>query len=207
MAAIAHNTAPATNSIWAPPGLYTVKLIVNGQVLKQPIMIRMDPRVRTPAAGLTLQFELSRAMYDGVLQAQAALGGMRSLRAQVKKIQETAGKAPAEVSEGLELFDTKAAAIEGGSGGPGRRGGFGGFGGFGGGPETLVGISGSLMQLMNMLQAADATPTGLMREAVSERQEALADIMQRWDEFKTKGVASLNALLKQAKLPEIEVER
>jgi photosystem II stability/assembly factor-like uncharacterized protein len=207
MAAIAHNTAPATNSIWAPPGLYTVKLIVNGQVLKQPIMIRMDPRVRTPAAGLTLQFELSRAMYDGVLQAQAALGGMRSLRAQVKKIQETAGKAPAEVSEGLELFDTKAAAIEGGSGGPGRRGGFGGFGGFGGGPETLVGISGSLMQLMNMLQAADATPTGLMREAVSERQEALADLMQRWDEFKTKGVASLNALLKQAKLPEIEVER
>jgi photosystem II stability/assembly factor-like uncharacterized protein len=207
MAAIAHNTAPATNSIWAPPGLYTVKLIVNGQVLKQPIMIRMDPRVRTPAAGLTLQFELSRAMYDGVLQAQAALGGMRSLRAQVKKIQETAGKAPAEVSEGLELFDTKAAAIEGGSGGPGRRGGFGGFGGFGGGPETLVGISGSLMQLMNMLQAADATPTGLMREAVSERQEALADIMQRWNEFKTKGVASLNALLKQAKLPEIEVER
>jgi photosystem II stability/assembly factor-like uncharacterized protein len=203
MAAIAHNTAPATNSIWAPPGLYTVKLTVNGRTLKQPISVRMDPRVKTPAVGLALQFELSRAMYDGVLRAQAALRIMRSMRDQVKKILETTGKAPAEIAEALELFDTQAAAIEGGSGGPGGRGGFGG----GGGPETLVGISGSLMQLMNMLQAADATPTSQMREAVSDRREALADLMERWDEFKTKGVASLNALLKQAKLPEIEVER
>jgi hypothetical protein len=58
-----------------------------------------------------------------------------------------------------------------------------------------------------MLQAADAAPTSQMAEAVSERQDALADLMERWDEFRTKGVASLNALLKQAKLPEIEVGR
>jgi photosystem II stability/assembly factor-like uncharacterized protein len=206
MAAIAHNTAPATNSIWAPPGLYTVKLTVNGQTLKQPILVRMDPRVKTPATGLALQFELSRAMYDGVLEAQGALQTMRGIRAQVKKIKEAAGQAPGDVGEALELFDTKAAAIEGGTGGPGGRGGFGGFGGAGG-PETLVGITGSLMQLMNMLQAADAAPTSQMAEAVSERQDALADLMERWDEFRTKGVASLNALLKQAKLPEIEVGR
>ena len=35
----------------------------------------MDPRVKTPAAGLLQQLTLSKQLYDGVLDAQAALEG------------------------------------------------------------------------------------------------------------------------------------
>ena len=91
MAAIAHNTAPAPNSIWVAPGNYTVRLTVDGKALTQPITVRMDPRVKTPTAGLAKQYELSKALYDGVLDVQAALRKLRNIRAQVKKLQEKTG--------------------------------------------------------------------------------------------------------------------
>ena len=52
ISATPYNTVPVPNSIWAPPGLYTVKLTVDGRTLKQPLTLRMDPRVKTPATAL-----------------------------------------------------------------------------------------------------------------------------------------------------------
>lgn len=151
IAATPYNTVPTPNSVWAPPGLYTVKLTVDGQTLKQPLTVRMDPRVKTPASGLAQQFELSRAMYDGVLASQVALQELRALRGQVKKLQTSlgtsggaaavkaqgAGQAAAPQASAADLasqsnttildaladIDKKAAMIEGGAGGPGGPGG------------------------------------------------------------------------------------
>ena len=245
MAAIAHNTAPAPNSIWAAPGSYIVRLTANGKALTQPITVKMDPRVKTPAAELAGQHELSKAMYDGVLETQAALQKMRSIRAQLKKIQEKleagggattgqgqgqgtgqgaaqearaiapAGQRKVTVAEALAEFDKKAAALEGGAGGRGGAMGGpmaaptgmgpGGPGGAGG-QDTLAGISGSLNQLMSLLQAADAAPTTQAIAAVTERREALRTLTAKWDAFRTKDVAALNAVLKAAGLPEIALE-
>jgi hypothetical protein len=192
MTAIAHNTAPAPNSIWAAPGSYVVRLTVDGKTLTQPIMVRMDPRVKTPAAELARQHELSKAMYDGVLESQAALQKMRDLRAQVKKIQEKAGPAAEAVTKALADFDKKAAALEGGAGGAGMQ-------------DSLAGIGGSLNQLMNLLQAADAAPTTQAIAAVTERREALRALTAKWEAFRTKDVTALNTALKAANLPLIEL--
>jgi photosystem II stability/assembly factor-like uncharacterized protein len=219
MAAIAHNTAPATTSIWAAPGNYVVRLTVDGKAFTQPITVRMDPRVKTAAADLARQHELSKAMYDGVLETQAALQKMRDLRAQVKRIQEKAagaGEAGKAAVKALADFDKMAGELEGGAGGAGGRGGTGGpmaMGGPGGpsgpggagAPDTLAGIGGSLIQLMNLLQGADAAPTTQAVAAVTERREALRAIVAKWEAFKTKDVASLNAVLKAANLPPIEL--
>jgi photosystem II stability/assembly factor-like uncharacterized protein len=223
MTAIAHNTAPAPNSIWVAPGDYVVKLTANGQTARQPITVKMDPRVKTPAADLAKQHELSKAMYDGVLETQAALQTMRSIRAQVKKIQEkigagggaAAGQGQTVASEALAEFDKKAAALEGGGGGTGQRGaGGGGMGaptgmgpGGAGGQDTLAGIGGSLIQLMSLLQAADAPPTTQAIAAVAERREALRGLRDKWTAFRTKDVSALNAVLREAKVTEIEIER
>jgi hypothetical protein len=223
MAAIAHNTAPAPNSIWVAPGSYTVRLTVNGKALTQPITVKMDPRVKTAAVELARQHELSEAMYDGVIETQAALQKVRDLRAQVKKIQEKAGPAAEAVTKALADFDKKAAALEGGAGGAGGRGGGGGQmapggpggpmaqGGPGGAPggagmqDSLAGIGGSLVQLMNLLQAADAAPTTQAIAAVTERREALRALTAKWDAFRTKDVTALNTALKAANLPLIEL--
>ena len=207
MTAIAHNTAPAPNSIWVAPGEYTVKLTVNGQALTQPITVKMDPRVKTPSAGLAFQFDLSKVIYDALAEAQAALRKLRAMRAEVKKIQE---KGNSTVAQALAEFDKKAAALEGG-------GGFGGPGGMGGpmgpmgpgGPgasQTLAGISMSLNQLMNLLQEADAAPTSQLAAAIGERREALRAIIEKWNSLRAKDLEGLNIELKAASLPAIKVE-
>jgi photosystem II stability/assembly factor-like uncharacterized protein len=239
MTAIAHNTAPAPNSIWVAPGAYTVRLTVNGKALTQTITVKMDPRVKTSAAGLARQFELSKAMYDGIIETQAALRKLRAVRAGVKKIQEKIGasassaenkgqaagqstiqdtKAAAPTASGdspvarlLAEFDKKAAALEGGggAGGPGSTGGPMGPGGPGGsgGQPTLAGMGMSLNQLMNLLQEADAAPTSQLSAAVADRRESLRAILEQWNSLRTKDLAELNAALKAANLPAIEVER
>jgi hypothetical protein len=204
MAAIGHNTAPAPLSMWVAPGEYTVRLTVGGRSLTQPITVKMDPRVKTPAAGLAQQFELSKAMYDGVLETQAALRSMESIRARVKKLQEKLGNGEGETGEAakqgrarreaLAVFDKKAAEIEGGRGG-GMRGIFGPPGSGTAGQETLNGIMGSLVQLMSMLQAADLAPTTQLAAAVTEKHQALRELMDRWQSLRTKDLAAVNKIL------------
>ena len=57
---------------WAPPGRYTVRLRVEGKTYTQPLTLRLDPRVKTPAAGLRQLATLTREMYDLAARAQAA---------------------------------------------------------------------------------------------------------------------------------------
>ena len=53
------------------PGMYTVKLTVNGRSYVQPLSIRMDPRVIriTTLTGLRQQFDLSLKAYEGIKRA------------------------------------------------------------------------------------------------------------------------------------------
>jgi photosystem II stability/assembly factor-like uncharacterized protein len=206
IAAIARNTVSPPNSPWVPPGTYTVKLTVNGRTYTQPLIVRMDPRVKTPAAALAQQSMLSKQIYDGVLDSQAALRQLRAIRAQVKPLQDKAGPGP--VFQALTAFDQKAAGLEGGGGG-GQRGAGGGVGpgaGAGSGQDTLAAIGSSMSSLMNLLQGADAGPTSQALAAVSERQKAFAVLIGKWNAFKTQDLANLNTQLKAANLPLIEIK-
>jgi len=60
IAAVAANTPVTPRGLLVLPGTYQARLTVDGRASRQPIVIRMDPRVRTPAADLTLQFTLSK---------------------------------------------------------------------------------------------------------------------------------------------------
>jgi len=206
IAAIAHNTAPSPNSPWVAPGQYTVKLTVNGKSYTQSITVKMDPRVKTPPAAIAEQSNLTKALYDSVLETQAALRQLRAVRAQLKTLQERAGQGA--ISQALAEFDKKAAELEGGGGGMGQRGGGGGgFGpGAGGGQDTLAGISGSLSSLMGLLQGADAAPTSQALAAVTERRQALSNLMAKWNALKTQDMPNLNSQLKAANLPAIEIK-
>ena len=219
ISATPYNTVPVPNSIWAPPGLYTVKLTVAGQTLKQPITVRLDPRVKAPAEGLRRQAEMSVALYDGILTAQAELQKLRALRGQVKRAQDAATKAqaPAAAIEALAAFDRKAADLEGGAGTAGGPGGPGG-GGFGGpmgqsgaagaaARDTLSSIGSSLNTLMSTLQAAEAAPTTQLAAAVAERQKALETLLGKGAALRARDLVALNAALKAAGLAEIAPEK
>jgi photosystem II stability/assembly factor-like uncharacterized protein len=66
ISAVYQDTAPEPNGVWALPGAYTVKLTVAGRTYTQPLTLRMDPRVKTPAAALLQQFTLSKRIADAL---------------------------------------------------------------------------------------------------------------------------------------------
>jgi hypothetical protein len=54
-----------------------VRLTAGGRVFRQPINVRLDPRVKTPAADLTLQFTLSKAVDSAMRRLAAARADLR----------------------------------------------------------------------------------------------------------------------------------
>jgi hypothetical protein len=73
IAAVAGNTPKTPRGLWVPPGTYQVRLTAGGKSLRQPIVVRLDPRVRTSVADLAQQFKLSKSLDDIIRQ----LAGIR----------------------------------------------------------------------------------------------------------------------------------
>ncbi len=55
---------------WALPGNYTVKLTVEDKSYKQPLVVKMDPRISTPLADLAKQFEMESGAVEGMNETQ-----------------------------------------------------------------------------------------------------------------------------------------
>src|SRR6201999_4345520 len=81
--AVPHRTYAAINAPWAPPGNYTVRLTVDGKSYTQPIVVKLDPRVKTPAVALTQLFALTRMLYDDAMAAHDAADQARGLTSKV----------------------------------------------------------------------------------------------------------------------------
>jgi photosystem II stability/assembly factor-like uncharacterized protein len=222
--AVPYNTAPAPSTPWVNPGTYTVKLTVDGRSYTQPITVKQDPRVKTPALAMQRVYSLTKAMYFGALDAQEAATRLARAREQMEAV---AAKAGEPLASELLAMAKRAEALEGVRPGAGGTGG--GRGGRGGPPaqgpppggrgrgaagplpaaDTLWGVSsapGSLGALMNALQAADVAPTANAIAAITAAQRTADQVMARWGAFRTADLPALNAKLKARGLPPIELE-
>ncbi len=90
---------------WVLPGTYTVRLAVDGKVYTQPLTVRMDPRVRTPAGGLAQQFALAQRLVSALRQDSVALGEVRA--------RKSAGGGPGAPAAVLDSLDTGLARLNG----------------------------------------------------------------------------------------------
>jgi photosystem II stability/assembly factor-like uncharacterized protein len=202
---IPYNSPSGATTPWVAPGAYTVTLTAGGRSYTQPITVKQDPRVKTPAAVMQHAYALTDAMYFGAVEAQAAAAEMSALREQAAKIQ-----AQGQAAQALAAFVQKAAAIEGqrpaaGGGGGGRGAGGGGRGEAAAAPaaDSLWAVSASLAGQMNAMQAADVAPTANTLAAVTAALNAADAVMARWALLKSVDLPALNATLKAAGLPPI----
>ncbi len=77
ISAVPYNTVPAPTTPWVAPGTYTVTLTVNDKAYSRPIVVKPDPRVKTPALTMQQVYTLSREMYDETRAAAAAADAAR----------------------------------------------------------------------------------------------------------------------------------
>ncbi|HSB36268.1 MAG TPA: hypothetical protein VLH41_05290, partial [Thermoanaerobaculia bacterium] len=61
-----------------PPGVYVVRLTVDGTTLEQSLEVRMDPRIKTPAEGLSAQLALAKRIAAALVRTSAALDDARA---------------------------------------------------------------------------------------------------------------------------------
>jgi photosystem II stability/assembly factor-like uncharacterized protein len=215
ISAIDHDTPRYPLGAAVLPGKYTVTLraekkedvkgrrtdweVRTQMAQSQPLEIRLDPRVKTSPEDLRRQFELDRKIADALHRDYEAVQQVRSLRSQLKSL--TTKKPSTEIAKGIADLEAQAAALEGDEGGYGAR--------YLTTPEgrSLVRLNAGLSALLSALDTADAAPTTQQSAMFDELEKALAEQLSNWEQMKSKDVAGLNAQLKQAGLPAIDLQK
>ena len=74
-------------------------------------------------------------------------------------------------------------------------------------PEVTLGrVNGQASTLYEQVWQADAEPTSAQMEALSATEHDSADVMKRWNDFKNSDLPALNRLLRESKVPEVQLE-
>jgi photosystem II stability/assembly factor-like uncharacterized protein len=181
------------------PGEYTVKLTAGGKTYTRTLNVLIDPRVKTPRAGLEQQFALSAEAAEGMTRTFEALGELKKLRAQLKEMRARTGLAPA-LAEALATLDRKAAVLESGAAqgatpAPGTPP----------APTDFNQLHSSFATLYGVLQQADAAPTTQAVAAAADLQRRLREATSSWNELKGREVESVNTQLRAAGLPPLSL--
>ena len=95
------------------PGTYTVRLTVDGRTLEQPLVVKMDPRVKTPESVWARQHQLSLELTAALERDYDAIRAVRSLRAQLAALQ---GRASGGLARAIESLDGRVTELDGGRG-------------------------------------------------------------------------------------------
>ncbi len=196
--AVPHNTPSVPSSPYVLPGTYTVRMIAGAQTLTAPITVVLDPRVKTPSADITQQYEISRKLYDSMLRATVAIHEIAVVRDQLRS---KAGGATTVIAAGS--LEAKLNAIAGGGGG---RGGGGGGRGGPAGPPNLNSLRTALARLEHSIQNADAAPTAAQIEAADLTAQPLPGLLQQWDALKKSDLKALNQQLLKQHLPLLSLD-
>jgi hypothetical protein len=198
--AIPFNSTPAAATPLVPPGTYTVKLTAGSRSYTQPLTVKQDPRVRTPAVNLNQLYTLMRGSYFDAADVRAALESARQLREEVRR-RRTAS--PEAVASSLDAYDKRLDALMGVPVAGGGRG-----GGRGGGPaqspDSLSATLETLSALARELGAADVQPTAEQVKAVTAARAAARRLLTRWQAASTTELTAVNAALTKAGLEPIK---
>jgi hypothetical protein len=167
IAAVFERTPSGPHGPFVPPGSYTIRLSVDGQIAEQPLAVRLDPRVALDEADLRRQTDLSMRCYEGYHAAQeireAIDRKMESAdEAQRKALQALRGKGAPEQPD--VLYDSISVAPDD--------------------EETIVDLQYKLLWVLYVLQSADVPPTTQAQDAVVQLERTLAALESRWESIR-----------------------
>ncbi|MGC2477780.1 MAG: glycoside hydrolase [Candidatus Sulfotelmatobacter sp.] len=194
IAAIPHDTPRLPFGPNALPGTYTVRLTVDGKSLTAPLILKMDPRVKTALAGLQKKFQAETRLASMMTETNQGLSEGASIRAQLQHLNASAST---EAKNAITEFERKLNQILGAPGG------------FSAPPPseaTLSRVNAEAGTLYQQVWQVDAEPTSSQDTAISATERASNDILKRWKDFRDKDLPGLNQLLRADQIPEVHAE-
>jgi hypothetical protein len=94
----------------AIPGIYEIRLTVDGQMQTQPLEITMDPRSAATPEILRQQFQLANQIFIEAMEARRVLSEINSVQKQIAEAQRKLGERSPEVK--LALADVQSGIAE-----------------------------------------------------------------------------------------------
>jgi photosystem II stability/assembly factor-like uncharacterized protein len=179
------------------PGTYTVKFTAGGKSYTQPLTIKMDPRVKTSADDLEVQFNLEMKIVDAMKRDYDALMQIRSLRAKLKELRPSVD---AKAQAGIDNLEQNVTVVEGATAEYGAT--------YLSTPvgRSLEHLNSGLASLLTAVDSADTAPTTQSVATFAEVERALEEQLKRWGEIQSKDIPALNQQLKQAGVAEIRLQ-
>jgi len=190
------------------PGVYTVRLTVDGKPYVQTVRVRNDPRSGVPLADLRAQHALQMHLYRESQVADTAARQVSVMRDAVGALTESAS---AEVVTTANALSAALGSAGGGRAGRGRRAGVGGSPPgvtAGRGPVVLQSfdsIRESMDHLLEELDSADMAPTPAMTGAYAAACRDLKNGLAAWRTIQSENLAALNAALTANHVPPLAV--
>jgi photosystem II stability/assembly factor-like uncharacterized protein len=181
----------------ALPGKYTVKLTVNGRSQSQPLVLKMDPRIKTSQADLEKMFRAESRVAKNLADLSTAMKQAQELEASLAA-RRNAISSNGEVAEALAALDRKTAELMGVQ----REPEFGVFGLTVPSTQTVTlrEASNAATGLLSIVQSSDSAPTADAVVAIEKWDSATKNVLELWNAFWQHDRTQVNSLLRSANL-------
>jgi hypothetical protein len=183
-------TSPA--GAFVLPGQYTVVLKANGREQRQPLTVKMDPRVHTSQADLQAALAFSRSVGASLDQAYVGYAQQKAAKQQLAALDKQLAGQPSRKN----LLDEVHAVEDRLQGDEGAK------------LEQTTGfgeLSGQLAALESDAESADTAPTPAHREVLASANARLQTADRQWQALQSGALANLNADLKTAGIHPVAV--
>jgi photosystem II stability/assembly factor-like uncharacterized protein len=190
IAAVPHRTPLAPQGPIVPPGIYTVRLTVDGTSETAPLTVKMDPRVHMS------QTELE-SLYTAQVKMAGSLNAVGAAALEAHSVMEQAGSVQNQaLAAQLSPFNAALKVILDGTGPDetNRRPG-------------LDEMTAEAAQLYAEIEQADANPTAALLAAAVHVQAESEEVLPTWEQFKKNQIPELNRQLEGEHLPGIQLNR
>jgi hypothetical protein len=158
ISAVPGDTPREPRGPWALPGKYTARLTVGKTTLAQPLVVKLDPRLKTPPAALQLQFSLSQRLAAALDEDFEALEEVRAARKQHPDDKQLA--ALEGETEPLRPWDKREEE------------------------PALAPWNAPLAAVYELLQSTDNAPTPQAVQAAEQVLKETAQLLARWHKLK-----------------------
>ncbi|HEX9270879.1 MAG TPA: hypothetical protein VGA01_01555, partial [Candidatus Binatia bacterium] len=194
IAATPHNTPRYPLGPTALPGEYTVRLTANGQSYTAALSVKMDPRVKTSAAGLQKKFDLEVELASAIVRSSQAVMQARSVQEQLNELSESAN---GQTKNTLEAQKNRVSdLLDGPKDADATK------------PELALKTSNSnMIAVYKEVEKADVEPTSAQFDAFAKTNSDLTNLLKQWEEMKNGDLRGLNLKLGTADLPRVDLGR
>jgi photosystem II stability/assembly factor-like uncharacterized protein len=173
------------------PGIYPIRLTVDGRIQNASLKVVMDPRSSATAEVLEQQFQLGKKIFGETVEARRALAEIESVQKQLAELQQKVGAQNAQLKTELaevqlevgKIFENKEHAAR-----PG-----------------LKDANASLASALRVVESGDRT---VPSQAVAVYNESSAQVKARiaeWERFKQMRLMHINQQLRDAKVAPVRI--